>query len=184
MKRLLAGLLFFAAVSWLIYWLISRLTAFLQSLKSDLAIAIVTAGVAGLISVVSLAISKAYETRTVINQDLRAKKIPVYEGIIRMVFQMMFAEKLGQQPLSSEDIVKGFVETTEKLTIWGSDDLILAFDKFKNGFSPSDPTSAIFGFEDLVLAIRRDLGHSGRKLGRGAILRLFVTDIEQHLGKR
>ncbi len=52
-----------------------------------------------------------------------------------------------------------FTDTTEKLSIWGSDDLILAFDKFKNGFSTENPYQGMFAFENLLLAIRKDLGH-------------------------
>lgn len=180
-RPLVPGLLLLAAFGAVGWWLLTWLTAFLRSLQSDLAVAAVAAGLAGLVSIVSLALSKAYETRSAIRQDLRAKKLPVYEGIIHTLFAVMFAEKLGEKPLQPEELSKWFAETTEKLSIWGSDDLVLAFGQFKNGFNGASPTAALFGFEDLILAIRKDLGHSGRHLKRGSILRLFVTDIDRHL---
>lgn len=178
-RAFLPGLLLLAAFGLVSWWLLTLLASFLRSLQSDLAVAIVAAGLAGLVSIVSLALSKAYETRSAIRQDLRAKKLPVYEGIVGTLFTVMFAEKIGKTPLQSDDLVKWFAETTEKLSIWGSDELVLAFGKFKNGFSDENP--GLFGFEELILAIRKDLGHNGRKLKRGSILSLFVTDIDRHL---
>lgn len=181
LKNILAGLFVLVLLAGLVYGLLMGLMAYLRSLQSEVAGAIVAAGFAGLVSIVSLAISKAYETRAAVKQDLRAKKLPVYEGIVRTLFAVMFAERLGKKPVRESELIQWFAETTEKLSIWGSDDLVLAFGRFKNGFSEDTPSAALFGFEDLLLAIRKDLGHSGRKLGRGSILRLFVTDIDVHL---
>ena len=41
----------------------------------------------------------------------------------------------------------------------------------------------LFAYEDLLYAVRRDLGHGNRGLKRGDILALFVNDIEEHLKK-
>ena len=36
----------------------------------------------------------------------------------------------------------------------------------------------LFAFERFMLAMRRDLGHRNRGLGRKDVLRLFITDID------
>ncbi|MEW5982818.1 MAG: hypothetical protein AB1806_10670 [Acidobacteriota bacterium] len=181
LKAVVPGLLLLGGLVGAAWWLLAKLGDFIRSLQSDLALAIVTAGLAGVVSVVSLALSKAYETRATIRQELRAKKLPVYEGIVKTLFAVLFAEKTGKEALKPNELVGWFAETTEKLSIWGSDELVVAFDRFKNAFSPEDATSGLLGLEDLILAIRKDLGHSGRKLKRGSILRLFITDIDEQL---
>jgi hypothetical protein len=182
LKAILPELLVVGVLGLFAWWGVARMADFLRSLQSDIAVAIVAAGIAGVVSVVSLAVSKAYETRTAVLQDLRAKKTPLYEGIVGTMFNVVFAGKVKRQEMTPEDIEKWFAETTEKLSIWGSDDLIIAFGRFKKGISEmTDPIHGLVVFEDLLLAIRKDLGHSGRKLKRGEILRLFVTDIDQHL---
>lgn len=155
---------------------------FLRSLESDLAVGIVAAAATGAVSVVSLTISKAYETQTAIRQELRAKKTPIYEGIVETLFRALYAGKLGKQPLSEQDLMKFFAETTERLTIWGSDELVRAFGSFKQVCAARpESKDVIFSFERLLFAIRRDLGHKNRGLGRGSILRLFVNDIDSFL---
>ena len=44
-----------------------------------------------------------------------------------------------------------------------------------------DSTQMMFAFEDLLFAIRKDLGHSNAGLGRGDLLRGFVNDIDKYL---
>ena len=39
----------------------------------------------------------------------------------------------------------------------------------------------LFEMESLLLAIRKDLGHSNRGTGRGAILGLFINDIDDYI---
>jgi hypothetical protein len=175
-KELLPGLIVLAVLGFAVWRLALWLAAFLRGLQSDLAVAIAAAGIAGFVSVLSLVISKVYETRVALNQELRAKKTPVYEGIVKVLFQVMFAEKLGKPPASSDELTAWFVETTEKLSIWGSNDLLKAFDAFKDGFSPDNPAQGLLAFENLIVAIRKDLGHGGN-IGRGGILRLFITDL-------
>ena len=147
--------------------LLYGLVRLLDSLESDLATAIVAAGFAGVVSIVSLGISKWYETRTGALKEIRERKTPVYEAIVGTMFRVMFAGMFGQEPLGEGELKAWFADTTEKLSIWGSNDLILAFGKFKNGFSESNPEQGLFAFEALLLAIRKDLGH-GSNLERGA----------------
>ena len=42
-------------------------------------------------------------------------------------------------------------------------------------------TSALFVFEDLLFAFRRDLGYSNKGLKRGDLLAQFILDIDKYL---
>lgn len=163
------------------FWLVKAVGAFLLQVKSDVAIAITAAAIAGVTSVVSLALSKAYEARLALSEDIRARKTPIYEGIVKTVFHFLLGQKAGRAALTEQELAGWFQETIEKLTIWGSDDLIMAFGDFKNGLSIQTGVASLYHFEDLLLAIRRDLGHRDKKLARGSLLRLWVTDMDDLL---
>lgn len=176
----LLGLAVVAGAVISVWFVAVRLAEFLVSLKSDLAVAVVAASVAGLVSIVTLIVSKRFEARSAALQSIRDKKTPVYEGIVSTLFRVMFASMLGEPEVPEADLVRWFAETTEKLSIWGSDDLIKAFGAFKTRTASGDTSDALFAFEDLILAIRKDLGH-GTSLSKGDILRQFVNDIDDYL---
>lgn len=115
---------------------------------------------------------------------LRAKKVPIYEKIINFIFSFTFAEKLGEKQPTEKEIIKFFAEVTQELVIWGSDEIIDAFYKFRmenidnaNGIQ-SEPTEILFTVENLLLAIRKDLGHKNQNIPRGKLLSLFINDLK------
>ena len=69
-----------------LYWLSILIIDKLNSVNSDLGKAIVTAAATGFFAVLALVIGKAWEQRTKIQQDMREKKIPVYEKQIETFF--------------------------------------------------------------------------------------------------
>lgn len=175
------AILVLGSLGWMIWHTFQALGQFLVNLKSDVAVAIVAAASTIVVSVLTLAITKVVERRVSIQQELRAKKVPVYESIIEMLFRALYAEKLGQESVSQVELMEFFVKSTEKMTIWGSDELVEAFGRFRSGLKPSEPIMVMFEVEDLMLAIRKDLGHSNRGLKRGSILRMFINDIDAQL---
>ena len=175
MEWLLAITLLAAIV--LVLW---RGVVYVTSLKSEVAAAILAASIAGAVSIVSLAASKAYETRTLIAQDIRAKKTPAYEEIANMLFRLQGSGLPGGTQVEEAEVNDWFVRTTERVAIWGSDEMIRAYGRFKRTTWEGEPIGALFAVEDLVLAIRRDLGHSDQ-LERGSILRMFITDVDNYL---
>lgn len=175
--RMLVGLVILAGVCCLLYWVVAASAAFVAGLESDTAVAFVSSAAAIVGSAVTIALGKIYETRASIRSHLREKKTPIYESIVATLFRVMFAAKLKKEQLSEDELVAFFVKTTETLTIWGSDEVVAAFSRFRAQAS-ENPKESIFVMEELLLAIRKDLGHKNKAMGRGSILRLFVTDID------
>jgi hypothetical protein len=173
------GLLVIAAICWFFYFLVRTVIAGLATVQSQVSVAIVAAAGAATLSVVSLIISKHLESRAAIRQELRAKKVPVYEHLIRIMFTIIFAEKRGEKAPSQEELIREFANFTEGILIWGSDDALRAYSRFRSdSVSGRDPVEMIGAQEDLFLAIRKDLGHKNKNLARGTILRLFINDLD------
>ncbi len=114
---------------------------------------------------------------------LREKKIPTYEKIINFIFSLTFADKLEKERPTENEMIKFMAEITQELVIWGSDEMLNAFYKFRmtsienTGGDSSNPFGVLIMVEDLLLAIRKDLGHKNKNVSRGKILGLFVNDL-------
>lgn len=175
------GLSIIAGAIWGVYIIFATTWEHLSKLDSTLSTGIIAASTTVIVSVISILISKHLETKTLTNNSIREKKIPIYEKIINFIFKIAFADKLGQKPPSEKEMIEFFTETTRTLVVWGSNDMIRAFSKFREGAVEKSPNEILFVVEDLMFAIRKDLGHEAKKLKRGDILRLYVNDIDQHL---
>jgi hypothetical protein len=177
------GLMLLITIVWGAIFLITKIMNLFLSLNSDVAKAIVAAGVTGLVAILSLLISKQYEHRSQIHKEHREKKIPIYEELIDFLFRLLFSEKIGEQPPNEKEIVKFFVQFTQKLIIWGSDDVVKSYEKFRVTLL-NDPSKSIFALEEVLLVIRRDLGHKNKGFKQGTILGLYINDIHDVLAHK
>jgi hypothetical protein len=138
-----------------------------------------------IVSIISVLVSKQIERKMIITNELRGKKIPIYEEIIKFIFRITFAEKKGEKPLSEKEVIEKMVKFTQDLVIWGSDEVIDSFFQFRNAgveMEDNKPSFEImFRVEDLLLSIRKDLGHKNKNMKKGKILGLFVNDIQNYL---
>ena len=140
------------------------------------------------VSFITVFFSKQQEYKIKIANQLHEKKIPVYEKIIEFIFSVTFQEKLGEKKPSEKEIMKFFANTAKDLVIWGSKDIIEAFGKFreelqKTSLENNNPMKILSEVEDLMFAIRKDLGHEYVGTKRGDIMRLYITDLPQYLKK-
>ena len=163
--QFLVALVLLSGLGWLVYLGVTFVGHGLASLKSDVAIAIVAASASVTISIISLVIAKRLEVRASITQELRAKKTPIYEDFIAMVYRVLFAERLGKEAMSQAELMNFFADYTEKLTIWGSDGVIKEWRNLRMGavsrgegeVSNVEGAQMLFRYESLLLEIRKDL---------------------------
>ena len=186
LTKLLQGiiaLVVLAGLGWGLYTVLQRLTAHLTTLNPNVLASIIAATATVLVATVTVLLAKYFETRTLVFKEHRDKKVPIYEKLIKFFYDTMYQSKEGKTVSEAEMVkfLKGFVE---ELTVWGSDDVLKAFGDFKRQ-SPEviaqDPAKSLFVLENMLFAIRRDLGHKNKNLTQGDILALFVTDIDKHL---
>ena len=181
----LLGLILFAAILYGAFIFIRAAMRILTSLDSDIAVAIIAAAATVFVSVLSIVLGKAYESRTLIQKEHREKKIPVYEDLIKFMFRILMGVKTGDQPTEKE-IIDFMSHFTQRIMVWGSDDVLAAWVKWRRAAIDEqdlkkNPIKLMLLYEDLILTIRRDLGHKNKNIGEGDVLALFVNDIDQHL---
>jgi hypothetical protein len=71
---------------------------------------------------------------------------------------------------------------SDKLMLWGSPDVIRAWRGVKQAADADlDPTQAMLRYARVLIAIRRDLGHSDRSLDVRDLLGVVINDIDENL---
>lgn len=182
-KQIALGFILLAAIIYGGYLLIAKLWSIFSSVDPKLGVGIVAASATVIVSLISVLVSKHLERKAQILAHLREKKVPTYEKIINFIFGLTFAEKLGKKQPTEKEMIKFMAEVTQELVIWGSDEMIDAFYKFRiksidnaNG-EQQNPNEILYTVESLLLAIRKDLGHENKNMPQGKLLGLFVNDI-------
>lgn len=116
-----------------------------------------------------------------IRNEQKPKKTEIYDQVINFFFDSILATKLGREPKREEELVKGFADMTPDLILWASDDVLNLYIEFRLIASSNiqdSPNKPILLFGQLLLAMRKDLGHQNKKIDEVSILGTFVNDIE------
>ena len=182
------GLLLLAALGYGIFIAMRSTARVLTSLNSDIAVAIIAASATVFVSVLSIVLGKAYESRELIKKEHREKKIPVYEDLIRFMFRILMGKKTGDQPTEKE-ILDFMSDFTQHIMVWGSDDVLASWVRWRRAAIDEQeiqkhPMKLLFLYEDLILTIREDLGHKNKNIGKSDVLALFINDIDQYLREK
>jgi hypothetical protein len=181
------GLLLLAGGGYSIIIAIRGTLRVLGALNSSIAVAVIAAAATVFVSVLSIVLGKAYEARSVAERQNREKKIPVYEDLIKFMFRVLMGTKTGTMP-TEEEMLEFMSSFNQRIMVWGADEVLAAWVTFRKfsldeGLMKAEPMRLMFLYEDLIRAIRQDLGHKNRGLTRGDILALFVNDIGKYVGK-
>lgn len=178
---LLIGFLILGAIFYVSKILMITLLSYISSLNSEVAVSIIAAAATVIVSVISIVLGKIYEVKYQVRQDIRQKKIPIYEELINFMQRTFANERLKVKP-SEEELWKFFLEWQQKLMIWGSDAVLTDWIKWRRVTSKlNGGTESVFLYEQLVFKIRQDLGHKNKNLKQGDVLSLFINDIDQYL---
>ncbi|MHA2855499.1 hypothetical protein ACXZ7E_16000 [Paenibacillus lautus] len=163
--------------------IIYSFTKLFFSIEKEVSAAIIATMGTILVSVFSVIYTKYLEKKRMIEQELRDKKLPMYELFVNYWFDLMYKKKLTGKAMEEKEMVAFFKEFTQGLLVWGSDGVISKWSDFrvkmvnnKDGFNER----FIIEFEELLLEIRKDTGHKNTKLKKGELLGLFINDIEKY----
>lgn len=171
MKRLkdfaqtLLGLAFIAAIGVGLWLLIKSLFA--------------NAAVAGPVIAASVAIvvfaAGEYFTRQRIAQQYRWDKVAdTYVEFLRLIRKI----NKDETPSDIEEFVARF---HDELILWGAPGVITAWVEMarqsEQGFTDEEATER---YRDLLRAIRKDLGQRDRKLDDRDLVRLLISDVDEH----
>ena len=180
---LILGFLLIGLIAWGITSLIRLIIIQLPQLNPNIAVAIVAGSVTVTVSILSVIISRHLENRALIKKELREKKIPVYEDLIKFLFKVLMGDKIGSAP-SEKELIKFMADNTQRIMVWGSDSVLESYVKFRRLSLIADkvenPIDFMITYEEMLREIRKDLGHKNKGLNQGDILSLFINDIDKY----
>ncbi len=159
-------LLLLAGTGWLVYTSITE------------APGVVAAAVTAVGAVIGLIVQRVWEQQRDEERRRRDRMAPMYESLIEVFYR-------GAEGEVDEVELKGlFQELAKGLVVWGSPAVIDAFILWRTASAKAnedESLEALFAFEQLMFAIRSDLGHEDKDRTPGGLLRVFVNDIDEHL---
>ncbi|MFB5761542.1 hypothetical protein [Paenibacillus medicaginis] len=182
--QIIFSLLFISVLFYLLWLLVTWFISVFNSLQKEVAAALIAASATIVVSVLSVVIAKYYEKKRAIELELRNKKIPIYEEFVEFLFKLLMNKKLEGKPMTEQEVLKFMSGFTQKLLVWGSDDVVLQWSKYRNMFvleDNPDTRKTMWQMEQLLIAIRKDTGHKNKAYKKGDILKLFINDVDKYL---
>jgi len=177
-RNTLIGLLILLVAGALLMVLVRAVFGLLGSAEpAVLAAVIVTSGTI-LVSVGSLIWSNRSQQRQQAQQAQRDRKADAYEELLDYWFWVM-RERRNAPPAKRKQRDEKYRATVpQKLITWGSEDVIKEFTAQVGPSGVTEETSML-GFEKLLLAVRKDLGHTNKNLEEGDLLRPFLKGVDE-----
>lgn len=158
-----------------------------QHLDKEVAAALVTAGAAVVVTVSSAVLARYFDRRQAREQAERTARIPVYEDFVKGLLDLLGIGKAEEErrTIDEADARKMMAAFTEKIIIWGSDDVIRAWVDWRYAAAAlgdrkqtdAEAIESMLHLESLLLTFRKDLGLRNKGLRRGDILRLWINDL-------
>lgn len=180
-QQILLGFLIFLILGIIGWYSVVGLWRLLSGLQKEVAAAIVAAMATVIVTVISVSLGKYYERKRLIEQELRGKKIPMYEEFVEFLFRLLMADKMTGKPMTEKEMMDFFGRFTQKLMVWGSDEVVKQWSSYRLLLSKGIQSfDSMFELEKLLFAIRRDTGHKNKNVGRGDLLGLFINDIDKY----
>jgi hypothetical protein len=167
-----------------VYALARQMISAFASVDPKYGFALIAATGTIVVSVISVVISRYLEARATIRKEHREKKIPVYESLLKFMFKVLMGGKTGKSP-SEQEVIEFMSNFTQLSMVWASDEVLNAWIRFRGTSMQEEeiknnPYALMFVYEDLIRAIRKDLGHKNKDLSKGKILSLFINDMESY----
>lgn len=185
---IILGLIIIIAIITVFIFVVWQFGIYFTSLESDLSSAIIVASSAFAISIVSLILTKQWETRKEIEKEHRKEKKPIYMEFVAFWLKL-FLDVKQKKKIDDDDSTKFLSEFTQKIIIWGSDEVIKKYSDLRRILvevdqNEKDPKKALENtrkqlqkFEDLLYAIRVDIGHKNFNLNQTDLLALFINKL-------
>jgi hypothetical protein len=151
---------------------------FVEALQAQPAVAGSVA--AALLGVVGVVWQQRKTEHARLREAHRDRMIPVYDELLLAIWRQAESTEPNEQMVNfMKDLRR------RQLLLRASSEMILAFKRWEADTQAAaeekNHVQMAFAWEELLRAIRRDLGHDDAPLARGDLLRVFMDDLDEHL---
>jgi hypothetical protein len=161
----------FVAVRWVFLGVVG--------LDEKISAAIIAACTTVFVSVATVVYTQQKTKSREIDNSHRPQKMEIYKRFMdKAVVGLLKAskEKKFETPEFQKELEELFFSFTGDVIVWGSPAVIRAYTAFRNTGANPD---IVLRIDDLMQAMRKDLGNSNWTLNRGDLIKLFITDPEK-----
>jgi hypothetical protein len=149
----------------------------IENASSDIAVAIIAGSATIFASVLALVISRYYQTKREQLIAHREKKVELYDKFLHKLFELFSPE--GRNKMNPSTLIPFLREMQTKLILWAGPNVITSYyDWHKALTTKSGRAIQMIKMLDFFLAIRKDLGHSNRRVERKHLARALLKNPE------
>ena len=99
-----------------------------------------------------------------------------YKAFVDLIIDSLMAEKRGRKPPTERQMLEKIIEYKKMLLIWADSDVIKTWNKFEiKGINNIDNVSTLKLWDELLRAMRKDLGKDDSQFKKGELLSLLLT---------
>jgi len=175
--KLIISWILILAFIFIIGWVGFKALHWLRSIDSGLAATVITASV----GLLGLIYAQWHLKKRDIAEGHRKYKIEVYSTYLDIVDDFFTAAK-NNSTIDTDNLPSQLTENIRKVNrgmiIWASPKVIRAWLKFRKATAVKTP-NLLFVVDELLQAIRKDLGNSNFGLQRGDVIRFYLTDPDE-----
>ncbi len=156
---------------------------FIEAIQADAAV-VGSIGVA-VIGVFGVVWQQHRSEQARLREANRDRMTPIYYELLGTIFQKIASSdsEEGGDP-QAEAFFRDL--KARQIMLGASSQMVIAFNKWQRRTAEvqeqGDDVGAVVAWEELLLAIRADLGHQDSALPRGELLRLFINDYDEYFG--
>ena len=148
--------------------------------------------ITGLLAFISVPVGKYFENRYSIKNQIRKERQIIYIEFLNWLIKTVLNNEIS----NNVNIVQELKENQNKMVIYASDKVIKAWaelkdvamngEKIKKHMKKEEVTKYFLEkeaptIENLILAIRRELGYKNKDIKKYDILNLYINDLKEHI---
>lgn len=165
-----------------LYFILKYFFSFFSSFNTQTTTALLVVTIPVIASIITVYLGRSFEKQKTIQEKLRENKVPIYDEFITNVIAYLLDKDKDKNAI---ELAVFFQKMTPRMIIWADDEVLKAWADFRTvTTTTTDTMIMIKKFEDLMLAMRKDLGHSNKKLNNHEVLKCFINDIEEVFSKK
>ena len=149
--------------------------------QPGLAGSVLTAATTVIISTTTLVAGRYFERKRELEALHRDKKSPIYGKFLAGIYET-FQNAGNSKKGDSKRILKLILEWQREITLWGGSDVVTTYNEWKKTLNNDEPNArTVFMTENLILAIRKELGHDNIGIEKGAFVQMILREADLFL---
>jgi hypothetical protein len=189
---LLAIVLVVAVFGGLLYGIWALFGFWFSHLQKEVSAAIV--GAFATVTVAALAVvgGRLLERRSISQKAQQEKRVPIYEEFVRDLFESIGKFNASEVSADSTEAIQVFNSFATRSVIWGSGEVLKKWIELRAHYKPGAVSAVtkqeydlqgLIKLENLLVALRKDLGLSTFSHKPGDVLGAIITDLDRYLGR-